>query len=42
MTGDNKAVARHVAAGIRIDEVIADVLPANKVEPSPPTDRHLS
>lgn len=31
LTGDNEAAARHVAAQVGIDEVIADVLPADKV-----------
>ena len=32
LTGDNEAVARHIAAEVGIDEVIADVLPQEKVE----------
>jgi Cu+-exporting ATPase len=32
LTGDNQAVARTVAAEVGIDEVIAEVLPAEKVE----------
>ncbi|MGW5688669.1 heavy metal translocating P-type ATPase [Nonomuraea sp. NPDC003754] len=32
LTGDNEAVARTVAAEVGIDEVIADVLPADKVD----------
>jgi Cu+-exporting ATPase len=32
LTGDNKAVARAVAAEVGIDEVIADVLPQDKVD----------
>jgi Cu+-exporting ATPase len=32
LTGDNEAVARAVAAEVGIDEVIADVLPQDKVE----------
>ncbi|WP_431907837.1 heavy metal translocating P-type ATPase [Nonomuraea jabiensis] len=32
LTGDNEAVARMVAAEVGIDEVIAEVLPADKVE----------
>ncbi len=31
LTGDNEAVARSVAAAVGIDEVVADVLPAEKV-----------
>jgi len=31
LTGDNEAAARHVAAQVGIDTVIADVLPADKV-----------
>ncbi len=31
LTGDNEAAARHVAARVGIDEVIAEVLPADKV-----------
>ncbi|KQV77334.1 carbonate dehydratase [Nocardioides sp. Root122] len=31
LTGDNEAAARHVAAQVGIDEVVADVLPADKV-----------
>ncbi|MCR2824458.1 heavy metal translocating P-type ATPase [Microbacterium sp. zg.Y909] len=31
LTGDNTAVARHIAAEVGIDEVIGDVLPADKV-----------
>lgn len=31
LTGDNEAVARSVAAEVGIDEVVADVLPADKV-----------
>ncbi|KNX38962.1 heavy metal translocating P-type ATPase [Luteipulveratus halotolerans] len=32
LTGDNETVARNVAAEVGIDEVIADVLPADKVD----------
>jgi len=32
LTGDNEAVARSVAAEVGIDDVIADVLPADKVD----------
>ncbi|MEV4101189.1 heavy metal translocating P-type ATPase [Nonomuraea sp. NPDC049649] len=32
LTGDNERVARAVAAEVRIDEVIAEVLPADKVD----------
>jgi Cu+-exporting ATPase len=32
LTGDNATVARAVAAGVGIDEVIAEVLPADKVD----------
>ncbi|NUR89910.1 MAG: copper-translocating P-type ATPase, partial [Nonomuraea sp.] len=32
LTGDNEAVARQVAAEVGIDEVIAEVLPADKVD----------
>jgi Cu+-exporting ATPase len=32
LTGDNEAAARHVAAQVGIDEVVADVLPAGKVD----------
>ncbi|HEX8779968.1 MAG TPA: heavy metal translocating P-type ATPase [Nocardioides sp.] len=32
LTGDNEAAARHVAGQVGIDEVIADVLPADKVD----------
>ncbi|MET8158301.1 heavy metal translocating P-type ATPase [Sphaerisporangium sp. NPDC005289] len=32
LTGDNEAVARTVAAEVGIDEIIAEVLPADKVE----------
>jgi Cu+-exporting ATPase len=32
LTGDNETVARAVAAEVGIDEVIADVLPADKVD----------
>ncbi|CUR58549.1 Copper-exporting ATPase [metagenome] len=31
LTGDNEAAARHVAAQVGIDDVVADVLPADKV-----------
>lgn len=31
LTGDNERAARHVAAQVGIDEVVADVLPADKV-----------
>ncbi|MCR2817176.1 heavy metal translocating P-type ATPase [Microbacterium jiangjiandongii] len=31
LTGDNTAVARHIATDVGIDEVIGDVLPADKV-----------
>ena len=32
LTGDNEAVARHIAAEVGIDEVIAGVLPKDKVD----------
>ena len=32
LTGDNERAARHVAAQVRIDEVVAEVLPADKVD----------
>jgi Cu+-exporting ATPase len=32
LTGDNETVARSVAAEVRIDEVIAEVMPADKVD----------
>ncbi|WP_404473204.1 heavy metal translocating P-type ATPase [Microbacterium aerolatum] len=32
LTGDNEAAARHIAAGVGIDEVIAEALPQGKVD----------
>ena len=32
LSGDNEAVARQIAAEVGIDEVIAEVLPAGKVD----------
>lgn len=32
LTGDNEAVARHIAAEVGIDEVIAEVLPQDKID----------
>jgi Cu+-exporting ATPase len=32
LTGDNERAARHVAAGVGIDRIVAEVLPADKVD----------